>query len=73
MARGYWPRLPLLMDFLVRSMGIHEERGADFLSYLLFEPDYHGLLMELGHEDALAQWDRLGEFLEGGYEVRSEK
>lgn len=65
MARGYWPRLPVLMDVLVRSMGIREERGADFLSYLLFEPDYHGLLMELGHEDALAQWDRLGPFLEG--------
>lgn len=59
LARGYVPRLPLLMDFVVKGIGGKEARGADFLSYLLFEPEYTGLLMELGHEDALAQWSRL--------------
>ena len=59
MARGLVPRLPMLMDFIIKSMGGKEERGADFLSYLLFEPEYTGLLMELGHEDAMAQWPRL--------------
>ncbi len=56
MAMGYLPRLPWLMDLIVRSLGAREERGADFMSYLLFEPEYTGLLMELGYEDALAQW-----------------
>jgi NTE family protein len=63
MARGYVPRLPMLMDALVKSIGGREERGADFLSYLLFEPEYTGLLMELGHEDAMVQWPKLGELL----------
>src|SRR3970282_3019641 len=63
MARGLVPRLPMLMDFIIKSMGGKEERGADFLSYLLFEPEYTGLLMELGHEDALAQWRRLEQLL----------
>ncbi|HLB38099.1 MAG TPA: patatin-like phospholipase family protein [Gemmatimonadales bacterium] len=59
MARGYVPRLPMLMDLIVKSIGGREERGADFLSYLLFEPEYTGLLMELGHEDAMAQWGEM--------------
>ena len=63
LARGYVPRLPMLMDAIVKSIGGKEERGADFLSYLLFEPEYTGLLMELGHEDAIAQWGELERLL----------
>ncbi len=62
--RGYVPRLPMLMDFIVKGIGGREERGADFLSYLLFEPEYTGLLMELGHEDAAAQWPKLESLLQ---------
>ena len=65
LARGYVPRLPMLMDAIVKSIGGREDRGADFLSYLLFEPEYTGLLMELGHEDALAQWPKLEGLLSG--------
>ncbi|GIW53379.1 MAG: hypothetical protein KatS3mg081_2734 [Gemmatimonadales bacterium] len=66
LARGYWPRLPLLMDLFVRGIGMDQERGADFLSYLLFEPEYTGLLIELGHQDALENWDTLARLIEGG-------
>ncbi len=59
MAHGYIPRLPRLMDLVVHGIGGREERGADFLSYLLFEPEYTGLLMELGYEDARARWSEL--------------
>jgi NTE family protein len=59
MAVGYLPRLPWLMDVVVRGLGARERRGADFMSYLLFEPEYTSLLMELGYQDALAQWDKL--------------
>ena len=66
LAEGYRPSLPMPMNWLVRSMGSQTERGADFLSYLLFEPDYMGLVMELGYEDAQADWDPLDRMLEGG-------
>jgi NTE family protein len=66
MARGYIPRLPKLMDLVVHGIGGREERGADFLSYLLFEPEYTGLLMELGYEDALAKWPECERVLADG-------
>jgi len=59
MAVGYLPRLPWLMDVVVRGLGARERRGADFMSYLLFEPEYTSLLMELGYQDALEQWGKL--------------
>jgi NTE family protein len=66
LARGYRPDLPVPLSWLVRSMGSQQERGADFLSYLLFEPEYMGLVMELGYEDARASWPALEAMLEGG-------
>jgi NTE family protein len=65
LARGYLPRLPFLMDLVVKGIGGRDARGADFLSYLLFEPEYTGLLMELGHQDALTQWPKLESLLAG--------
>lgn len=59
LAGGYLPRFPWLMNLAVTGIGGREKRGADFLSYLLFEPEYTGLLMELGHEDAMAQWPQM--------------
>lgn len=66
LAQGYRPNLPFPMDWLVRSMGSQQERGADFLSYLLFDPDYMGLVMELGYEDARASWPALEAMLSDG-------
>lgn len=63
MARGYRPRLPLPMNWLVRSMGSQQERGADFLSYLMFEPEYMGLVMEMGYEDGRASGEALERML----------
>jgi NTE family protein len=65
LAMGYLPRLPWLMDVVVRGLGARERRGADFMSYLLFEPEYTSLLMELGYEDALEQWERVEQLLVG--------
>jgi NTE family protein len=63
LAMGYLPRLPWLMDVVVRGLGAHERRGTDFMSYLLFEPEYTSLLMEMGYEDALEQWGKLDQLL----------
>lgn len=38
-------------------------RGQDFLSYLMFLPNYLGQLLELGYEDAKAKRDEIAEFL----------
>jgi NTE family protein len=56
------PELPPPFQWLVRAIG--GERSADFLSYLMFEPAYTSLLIELGHDDAAAQWPRIERLLE---------
>lgn len=66
MARPHWHRLPPVMQRLVRSIGGKREGSADFLSYLLFDPAYTVPLMELGYEDAMADWDSIERFLVGG-------
>lgn len=55
------PHLPAPLEWLVRAIG--GERSADFLSYLMFDPAYTGLLIELGYHDVAAQWPRIERFL----------
>ena len=47
-------------------MGGKGEGAQDFLSYLLFDPEYTGLLMELGYDDTIKSWDRIERFLADG-------
>jgi NTE family protein len=63
LAKGYRYHLPWYVNWVVRSVGGFGERSADFLSYLLFDPEYTGLLMELGYDDAKAQWAGIERFL----------
>ena len=64
LAEGLRPNLPPTFDRVVKAMGGTGEGSQDFLSYLLFDPEYTGLLMELGYEDTMAAWDRIERFLE---------
>jgi NTE family protein len=67
LAEGLRPNLPPAFDRVVQAMGGGPGEGShDFLSYLLFDPEYTGLLMELGYEDTLAAWERIERFMEGG-------
>jgi NTE family protein len=61
LAAAYEPRLPGGFRYLVRSLGTRETETSDFLSMLMFQPDYAQRLIELGEEDAEA---RLGEIRE---------
>lgn len=55
------PRLPRTIEWLLGSVGGFQQEG--FLSYVVFEPEFTGLVMELGYQDALAQWDAIERFL----------
>jgi NTE family protein len=57
----YRPRLPWTIDWVLRSVGGFQEQG--FLSYVLFEPEFTGLMIQLGYDDAVAQWDSIERFL----------
>ncbi len=63
LARGCSVELPRLVRFVVSSMGGSRASSADFLSYLMFQPEYTSLLMELGYDDAMRRADAIDEFL----------
>jgi NTE family protein len=65
LAEGMRPNLPPTFDRVIQAMGGTGEGSQDFLSYLLFDPEYTGLLMELGYEDTIGAWDRIEKFLDG--------
>lgn len=64
LSRGHAHRLPSTVRWVVNSLGGRRVGSSDFVSYLLFEPTYTTLLVELGYEDALGDWGRIEEFLQ---------
>jgi NTE family protein len=64
LARGYEPQLPGSFRFLLRGLGTRDTESPDFLSLILFQPDYLRALMEIGEEDAERRGDEIVEFLE---------
>jgi NTE family protein len=66
LARPHFHRLPPLMRSIVKGIGGEREGAADFVSYLLFDPAYTVPLMQLGYDDARAQWDEIERFLAAG-------
>lgn len=65
LAASYEPHLPSGFRYLVRSLGTRETRTSDFLSMLMFQPDYLQRLIELGEEDAEARLEEIRELVEG--------
>ncbi len=64
MAGRFEPRLPRGFRFLTRGLGTRETESPDFLSLVLFQPDYLGALMEVGREDAAVRMGEILEFLD---------
>jgi NTE family protein len=64
LARGSAEKLPSLLRWAVRVTGGELAAGAEFLSYLVFDPAYTNRLIELGYADAQAGWGRIERFLE---------
>jgi NTE family protein len=55
LAGAYEPKLPGFFKFLTRSLGTKETSSPDFLSLLMFQPDYLTRLIEIGEADAEAR------------------
>ncbi|MGZ3745650.1 MAG: patatin-like phospholipase family protein [Pseudobdellovibrionaceae bacterium] len=55
-------RIPSTLRFLLKGLGLDEEKNKDLLSYLSFEPRYMRTLLELGYEDTLQKKDEILEF-----------
>lgn len=66
LAREYEPRLPGAFRFMTRGLGTREARSSDFLSLLMFQPDYIERLIEVGERDATSHRDELERLLASG-------
>lgn len=73
MASEYERQLPKGFRFLTRGLGTRQTRSPDFLSLVLFQPDYLRALMDVGEEDATARASEIEEFLSAEEEPASRK
>jgi NTE family protein len=63
MASQFEAQLPRAFRFLTRGLGTKDSRSPDFLSLILFQPDYLRALIELGEKDAEARAHEIETFL----------
>lgn len=62
LAAGKFNKLPKLMRYLIGGLGGSGE-SSELTSYLLFDPEYCGKLIELGYLDAMNSKDEIKRFL----------
>jgi NTE family protein len=63
LAGRFESQLPRAFRFMTRGLGTKETRSSDFLSMVLFQPDYLTALIEVGERDALARVAEIEAFL----------
>jgi NTE family protein len=63
MAGQFEAQLPRAFRFMTRGLGTKETRSPDFLSMVLFQPDYLSALIEMGERDAEARVGEIEAFL----------
>jgi NTE family protein len=61
----YEAQLPRTFRFLTRGLGTRETKSPDFLSLVMFQPDYLRALMEIGEADAEKRVEEIEAFLFG--------
>jgi len=64
LAYAYETQLPKAFRFFTRGLGTQQTRSPDFLSVVLFQPDYLRRLMEVGEADATARSEQIADFLQ---------
>ena len=65
LAREQKVSMPRAFRFFQRGVEDKDSKTSDALSMVMFEPEYLGLLLKLGEEDAAAQHDEIEAFLSG--------
>lgn len=63
LAKNLPERLPPLLRYLLKGIGVSDVEGSDLMSYLAFDESYTGPLIELGYEDTLRQKEQIQEFI----------
>jgi NTE family protein len=63
LVRELEPRLPSFVRYLTRGLGTRNTTNPDFLSLLMFQPDYIRRLIDLGESDAATHTEKLAAFL----------
>lgn len=63
MAGQFESQLPRSFRFLTRGLGTKETRSPDFLSLILFQPDFLRALIDMGERDAEARVGEIESFL----------
>ena len=62
LSTGALSNMPYAMNYLLRGIGVSEDKGKDLLSFLCFESKYMSLLLELGYEDTRRKKDQVSDF-----------
>lgn len=70
LASGYDTHLEGALGLLTVGLGSRESRSPDWLSMLLFEPEYVARLIEIGYDDARRQRDEIEAFLDPSADVK---
>jgi NTE family protein len=65
LANHHEPELPRAFRFMTRGLGTRATESPDFLSLILFEPDYIRALMDVGERDAEARADEIEDLIFG--------
>ncbi len=60
----YQADLEGILKLISKGLGSRDTKSPDWLSMILFEPDYAQRLMDVGYQDAVAQRSELGRFLD---------
>jgi NTE family protein len=63
LARDTLTKLPSMIQYLFRGLGVSDRTGWDLLSYLAFDCTYTSKLLALGYADAMAEADALVDFI----------
>jgi NTE family protein len=63
LATDYEPELPPAFRFLMRGLGSKESSNPDWLSMLMFEPEYLRRIIMIGEQDAEQRIREIGDFL----------
>lgn len=61
-AKHYFSDIPPAVRLLLRTIGINKNSDSSIISYLLFEKNYTGQLIDLGYQDAMCQIDEIKQF-----------